>query len=172
MRVAGEVMQHMLRSAKRLFGIDDPVFAKQCTKKLMERFCVGQVLTSSKKLQLVFAEELLQAGHELSPKHAAENAHRQEETLLRMNPALLVWRKATAWHHTMDMWMRLQGLSPRMQNTQEANQSAEAFRVGGYFKQRSGGGLEQEIEQDAFVLPHEWNEPMRHAEDDVIVSDG
>ena len=89
-----------------------------------------------------------------------------------MNPALLVWRKATARHHTMDMWMRLQGLSPGMQNTQEANQSTKALGVGGYFKQRSGRGLEQEIEQYAFVLPHEWNESMRHAEDDVIVSDG
>jgi hypothetical protein len=42
----------------------------------------------------------------------------------------------------MDMWMSLQGLSPRMQHTQEANASTEALGVGGYFEQRRGAGLE------------------------------
>jgi hypothetical protein len=51
-----------------------------------------------------------------------------------MNPALVVWRKAAARHHTVDMRMRLQGLPPRMQNTQETNASAEAFGVNGDFE--------------------------------------
>ena len=92
------------------------------------------MLASSKELQLVLAKESLQAGNELASEHAAENANRQEEMQRRMDPALLVWRKTSTRYDTMDMWMRLQGLSPRMQNTQESDESTEALRVSGYFE--------------------------------------
>ena len=41
MRIAGQVMQNMLRSAKRLLSVDDPVVAKQCTKEVVECLCIG-----------------------------------------------------------------------------------------------------------------------------------
>ena len=100
----------------------------------MNAFASDNCWQAPKNCKLALAKELLQAGNELAAKHAAENSHGQEEVLLRMNPALVVWRKSSARHHTMDMWMRLQGLSPRMQNTQEANESSEALGVGGYFE--------------------------------------
>jgi hypothetical protein len=38
MCVAGQVMQHMRRSAKRLLGVDDPLFTKQCPEEALNAF--------------------------------------------------------------------------------------------------------------------------------------
>jgi hypothetical protein len=70
----------------------------------------------------------------------------------------------------MNMRMSLQGLTPRVQHAQEPDERTEPFGVGCHFEQRGGTGFEQQSEQHSLVLPHKWNESMRHAEHDVIVS--
>jgi hypothetical protein len=41
------------------------------------------------------------------------------------------------------------------------------FRICGHFQQRGSGGIEQKGKQDLFVLPHQWDKQVRHAEDEM-----
>ena len=43
------------------------------------------------------------------------------------------------------------------------------FGIGGYFQQGGRGGLEQESEQNLFVLPHQWDQRVRHAKDEMKI---
>ena len=45
-----------------------------------------------------------------------------------------------------------------MQDAKETNLGPETLGIGGYFEQSGGAGLEQEAEQQFFVLPDEGNE--------------
>src|SRR5215469_4152803 len=69
----------------------------------------------------------------------------------------------------MNVRMRLQGLSPGMQDAEEADLRAEMFGIGGYFQQGGRGGLEQKSEENLFVLPHQWDQRVRHAEDQIKI---
>ena len=71
----------------------------------------------------------------------------------------------------MNVWMRLQGLSPGMQDAEEADLRAEMFGIGGYFQQGGRGGLEQESEEDLLVLPHQGDQGVRHTEDQMKIVD-
>jgi hypothetical protein len=66
--------------------------------------------------------------------------------------------------------MALQGLAPSMQHTQEADLSTEVLWIGGDFQECCGAGLEQEFEQELLVLPDQWDQRMRNAEDQMIVA--
>ncbi len=66
--------------------------------------------------------------------------------------------------------MRLQGLSPGMQDAEESDLRAEMFGVGGHFQQGGRRGLEQESKQDLLILPDQRHEAVRHAEDQVVVA--
>ena len=59
-----------------------------------------------------------------------------------------------------------------MQDAKETNLGPETLGIGGYFEQSGRAGLEEEAEQQFFVLPDEWNECVRHAEDQVKVVHG
>src|SRR6516225_4384981 len=65
--------------------------------------------------------------------------------------------------------MRLQGLSPTMQDAEEPDLGAEMFRICRHFQQSGSGGIEQKGEQDLFVLPHQWDKQVRHAEDEMKI---
>ena len=47
----------------------------------------------------------------------------------------------------MDVGMRLQGLSPSVQDAKKANVGAEMLGIGGYFEQSGRAGFKQESEQ-------------------------
>ena len=66
--------------------------------------------------------------------------------------------------------MRLQRLPPSVKHAQESDVRTETFRIGRYLQQRCSTGLKQQSKQGSFVLPNQRDEPVRHAEDDVIVS--
>src|SRR6516164_391850 len=70
------------------------------------------------------------------------------------------------------MWMPLQGLSPSMENTQEADVASEVLGVGGNFEQCLLACLEEEPEEDPLVLPHQRYQRVRHAEDQMVVVHG
>ena len=68
--------------------------------------------------------------------------------------------------------MRFERLSPGMQDGQEAGLSAKMLGIGGDFEQRGGTGFEQQREEPPLVLPHQRDQRVRHAEDQVIVTHG
>ena len=83
----------------------------------------------------------------------------------------MVWGQAPTRHDTMDVRMRLECLSPGMQDGQEAETGAKMLRVGRDLEQCGGAGLEQQREQESLVLPHHGDKGVRHAEDQMVVAD-
>jgi len=65
--------------------------------------------------------------------------------------------------------MPLQSLSPGVQNAQKADLGSKMVGIGGYLKQRLCTGLKQETEKDSLILPNQWDQRMRDAEDQMIV---
>jgi hypothetical protein len=56
MSVSGEIAQHMMGTAERWLGVDDPVLTKQGTQEGAEGLFVGQGLKSSGEGELVLLE--------------------------------------------------------------------------------------------------------------------
>src|SRR6516164_1164425 len=169
MGVASQIVQHVFGSAERWFGINDPILFTQGVQKCAEGFFFGQRQALPVERQLLGAESTPQPSHEFSAEDATEDQDRQEEVDGCGDPVLVIGRQASAGHHTMNVRMRLQGLSPGMQDAEEADLRTEMFGIGGQFQQGGCGGLEQESEQNFFVLPHQWNQGVRHAEDQMKI---
>ena len=69
------------------------------------------------------------------------------------DPAGVIRRKSAAGYDAVDVRVRLQGLSPSMEDAEEADLGTEMLGIGRHFEQRSGTGLKQEREQDLLILP-------------------
>jgi hypothetical protein len=72
MGIAGEIAEHMMRTAEWGLAVDDPVLTEQGTQEGAEGFFVSQGLKSSGEGELVLLESSLQAGDELAAENAAE----------------------------------------------------------------------------------------------------
>ena len=81
MRVAGQVVENMFRSAERWLGVDDPLLGKDLAQELPEAFRSRKLQKRAVELELALQQELLERGRELAAEDAAENAGGQEETL-------------------------------------------------------------------------------------------
>src|SRR6478752_3021300 len=117
MRVAGQILQHTLGTAERSLGVHYPLPGGQRRQPACES--VGISPTAEASLR----KRLPQQGQVLSPEHATEYAHRQEETGPARPPtgrglddSLSVARQATPRHDTMHMRMVVQVLPPGVQH--------------------------------------------------------
>ncbi len=90
MGVAGQVLEHAQRLAKRALGIHDPLAASRGGQQLLKGapLCQGRQLAV--ELELLLLISLTQQLAVLAAEHAAEDAHRQEVIGLRGDPALAV----------------------------------------------------------------------------------
>ena len=93
-----------------------------------------------------------QTGHELAPKHSAEDTHRQEEAGARRNPPGVVGRQSAGRNHAVDMVMMLQFLIPGMQHDKEADVRPKVSVVASHRQQRLGAGPKQQSVDLALVL--------------------
>ena len=59
----------------------------------------------------------------------------------------MIGRQSAAGDDAVDMVMGQQVLTPGMQDGEEADLSAEPFRIGSHFEQGLGAGLEQQVEK-------------------------
>ena len=135
----------------------------------MERLLLCQRKTGAKECKLLPAKGALETCYKLASKDPAQDSDRQKESGRRPDPTLVIWGQAAARHNTVNVWMPLQGLSPGGENTQEANPGSEMLRIGRDVDQRFRAGLEEEPEQDLLVLPDQWNQRMRHTENQIVV---
>ncbi len=92
MRVAGQILENMLRSSEWSFGINHPILTKQWSKKRMESPCFGQRFQTAWKHQCALTESLLQAGDELTAKHTAQHFDWKKEGIARVNPLCMISR--------------------------------------------------------------------------------
>jgi hypothetical protein len=75
MGIAGEIAEHMMGTAERGLGVDDPVLTEQGTQEGVESLFVFERLEGSGEGELVLLESSLQAGDELATENATEYMH-------------------------------------------------------------------------------------------------
>ena len=149
MRVAGQILEYVFRSAEWWLGVDDPILPEQLPQKGTESgLGSAQVFEISMEAELLLTEEALQTSNELAAKDAAEYLYRKEEMVFGMNPARVVWRKTAGWNDAVHVGMRLQVLPPGVKHTEEADLRAEMFRI--------GGDLESASRRWPGIAGHRW----------------
>src|ERR1035441_5578370 len=97
--VACQVVEHILRSAEGAFAVDDPLLTKERSQERGKSLLRGQRAEATGEHELALLKGVLQAVDELATKDAAEYDHGQEERVTRVDPALVIERKATRGDH-------------------------------------------------------------------------
>jgi len=138
----------------------------------MERLLGCQRKAGAMECKLLPTKGAFETRYELSAKDPAQDSDRQKESRRRSDPMLVIWRQAAARHDTVDVGMPLQCLTPGVEDAQETDLGSQMPGIGRDFEQRFRAGLEQEPEEDFLVLPHQRNQRVRHAENQMIVVDG
>ena len=122
------------------------------------------------KLSLI--EGAAKQSQELAPEHAAEHAHRQEESRPAGDPARAVGSEPTSRHDAMHMRMVLEVLAPGVEDGQEADLGPEVLGIGGDLLQGLGGGSEQKAVDLPWVLQGDRTERRGKRKDHMKVLDG
>ncbi len=173
MRVAAQIVEHLLGAAERLLGINNPVGAARNGQIADECAGLGQVGKRRKEPQFAGLEGVLQPLEKQSSEQPREHSHWQEEAGAARHPALPVLREAAARHHAVQVRMMDQILLPGVQQGRdEANVGAQMSGISGDRLQRLGGGLKQDLVDDVLVLEGDRGYCLGHGEDDVEVRHG
>src|SRR5207245_1422154 len=112
MGIAGEIIEHLLGSAERSLGIDDPANGAQLPQGDSEHFSRGQARQTAEKPELARIERRLEAGQEKPAIEPRQYLHRQKEPRPAANPAGPIGRGPAARHDAVHMGMMMQVLSP------------------------------------------------------------
>jgi hypothetical protein len=171
MRIAAEILQNVLGTAKRRLGVDHPFCVPHGGQILGEgsRPCSGSSALEEMQRPGVKGLQLRQ---EQAAKQPREHAHRQEEARTAGNPAFAVGTQAAARHHAMQMRVMQQILAPGMQNGDEADLGAQVLRIGGDRAQCLGGGVKQDVVDHGLVLVRDRGDLFGQREDHVEVLHG
>ena len=106
---------------------------------------------------------------ELAAKDVTEHLDGKKEIVAWFDPARVIGRQSTGWHHAMNMWVGREFLTPGMQNTEEANFCTEVFGIAGHFEKSFRTGAKQEIVEDLLVLQDQRGQMTRKREDHMDV---
>ena len=170
MRVAGQIVENMFRSAEWPLRIDHPVLAEQRSQEGMEGLLFGEHFhTSGERVVLRHRKALFSPAMNFPRNTLLKHLYGQEESVTRVYPALVIGRKATGWDHAMDMRMDLQILSPGVQNAEETDLCAQMFGIGCDLQQSRGAGAEQKVIDDFLVLQSQPCEFVRDGKDHMHV---
>src|SRR5262249_34181058 len=151
MRIACQVVEHMLRAAERWFGIDDPILLEQRSHESCEVGVTVQRRARTVKHELVLAKGPTQSGYELATEDTAQNSAGQEKARASRDPAGVVGRQPAAGHNAMDMGVSFELLSPGVQDGEEADLGPEMFRTDGHFQECGRAGFEQQGKEAPLV---------------------
>jgi hypothetical protein len=122
------------------------------------------------KVELAVSKGALERFVELSAKDVTEHLDGKKEIVAWFDPARVIGRQSTSWHHAMNMWVGREFLTPGMQNTEEANFCAKMFGIAGNFEQCFRTGAKQEIVDDLFVLQDQRGQMTGKREDHMDVA--
>jgi hypothetical protein len=104
--VVSQILNHVLRSGKRLLGIDDPLLLFQKPGEAIEGLSLLERRECAAKPKLAFPESPSEQGEELATKQSAEHLYRKKEVRTpARNPACLIKCHAAGRHEAMDMRM-------------------------------------------------------------------
>ena len=154
--IAAEILQDVLGSAERWFGVDDPVFAEERTQPGSEELGMGERCEFSRQVQLTVFKGRLQAGDELATKYAPQYSDGKKEAWVRSNPAGVIAGESAGGNDAMDMGMKLEFLVPGVKHAEEADLGFERGGMARDLQQGFGAGPEQQTVDEFPVL-----EPMQ-----------
>jgi len=112
----------------------------------------------------------LQGVDKLTAEDGTEYVDRQEEGIVGMDPAAVIWGQTSGGDHAVDMRVSAQILTPGMQDGEESDVGAQVFGVGGHLEKGLRTGAEQEVINDLLVLQRQWRELVRQGEDNMAVT--
>jgi hypothetical protein len=142
MGVSAQVVEDVLGAPERRFAVDDPVPAEEWAQERGESFGRGERLQPTMEAQLTFGESAFQRRDELAAKNPSQNRKGKKEAATGGEPAAVVGGESAGGDHTMDMRMMLQLLVPGVEDTKEANLSAQVPGMARDFEQGLGAGTE------------------------------
>ena len=106
MRVASQIVQHVLGAAERRLGIHNPVLPTKLAQETGEALLLMKGNALTEEAQLADCKEPSQSSDELLPKNATEHLDREKEVGLRSDPPGVVWSEATSRNHVVEMRMQ------------------------------------------------------------------
>src|SRR4051794_38001845 len=124
MRVAGQVLQHVLWPAEWLLRVDHPVGVVQRADERAEQSRIRKPFEVAMEGQLSGTKCSSQTGDELASKDFPQYLDWQKESPARMSPARPIESQASRRNDVMNMRVMLQVLAPGMQNTEKADVGA------------------------------------------------
>jgi hypothetical protein len=142
MSVLAKITERVLRPSKGAFGVDHPLGAEQRTKPRREGFRIAKCCKRSVKAEFMLGMQLFEGIDELAPKHFSEHLDRQEELWLRIDPSRVIGSETAGGYNTVYMRMMMELLVPGVEDAEEADLSAQTFRIAGNLKQCFGAGPE------------------------------
>jgi hypothetical protein len=170
-RIAGKVFEDLERATERGLGVDDPVFGAQAAEERLPGFWVGEggefARESQSALCLSFAEEF----EEFRAEEAAEDPHREEESLSTGDPARSVEGDPAPRDDAVKVGVQMEVLAPGMQDGEESEMCPEMLRVAADREERLSCGSEEVAVDLAGVLEREGSEGVGEGEDHVEVAD-
>ncbi len=104
------------------------------------------------KVELAVPEGAFECLVELTAEDATQYFNGKKESVAWFDPARVIGRQSTGWHHAMDMWVGREFLTPGMQNAEETDFRTEVFGIAGHFEKSFRTGVKQEIVDDLLVL--------------------
>ena len=172
MRVPGQVFENLFGSSPWRLGVHDPLGLGAGGELELELawVCQGGELRVEREPSLV--EGAAKQSQELTPEHAAEHAHRQEESGPAGNPARAIESQPTSRHDAMHMRMVLEVLAPGVEDRQDSDLGPEMLGIDGDLLQRFGGGSEQKAVNLPLILKRDRTERRGKRENHMKVLDG
>ena len=116
MGVAAEIIEHLLGSAERALGVDDPANGAQRPQPDSEGGWRSQACQIAKEAELARLESRLEAGQKKPAVETRQHLYRQKEAGAAADPTASVRRWTATRHDAVDMGMMMQVLSPSVQD--------------------------------------------------------
>jgi hypothetical protein len=151
-RIAGEIVQNMLGTSEWGLGIDDPVLAKELSKKFSKAMWFDKTLECAVELEPVLTKELFQSRDELASEDATQRGDGQEESYRGGDPSGAVGCETASRNDVMDVRMMVKVLSPSVEHAKKPDICPQMLWVASELEQRRCTGSEQQIVKQSLVL--------------------
>ena len=129
MGIAAHVIEHLLGSGERSFGIDNPIALFQVCQMPGERRPLLQRFQRAEELKFAGIECFLERLQKQPPEQRRQNPDGQKEVRPAGNPAITAERWSAAGHDAMQVRMKQEVLSPTVQDGKEADLRTEVFGI-------------------------------------------
>src|SRR5216684_994768 len=127
MGVAADVVEYLLGTGKGRFRVHHPLRLPRRPLMIGKHLVIGQGLERTGKPELASVERVLQVSKEQTAEEARQHPDRQKEARPAGDPAGTVDREAAAGDNAMEMRMKDERLSPRVEHGEEPDLCAQVL---------------------------------------------